>query len=129
MKSNIVTGSARLNGRGVAVVLNVPLENPGTGPPLPPLKGTATHAADFSQVNWFGTVYHFGTREQRAAIGHLWRAAEQGNESIDQAALLDVADCEYPRLRDVFRNHPAFGVVIVQDLAAGPGMYRLSRPV
>lgn len=129
MRANIVTGSARLNGRKVSVTYDVPLFDPPPDPaPVPP-KGAASHSPDFGQVNWFGVVYYFATREERSAVAHLWHAAAAGLESLDQDQILDAADCRCPRLRDLFGRHPAWGTMIVQDLTGKPGHYKLSQAV
>lgn len=129
MKQNLITGAACVDGGNATFTLNVPIIGPSAAQAQRTLAGMASHSPDFSQVNWFGTVYYFRTREERAVVGHLWRSAEKGNESIDQAALLDVADCEYPRLRDVFGKHPAWGTMIVQDMNGEAGSYKLSQQI
>jgi hypothetical protein len=126
VRPNLVTGSARINGRKVSVTYDVPLINPPAGPPPRPAKGVATHADDFSWVNWFGVVFEF-SGPQCPAVAYLWKATAEG-QPADQERILDAADAGHQRLRSLFHGHPAWGTMIVQDVNE-PGCYKLSRPV
>jgi hypothetical protein len=82
------------------------------------------HSEDFHSVRWYGEKYVF-THTQAALVTLLWRAWENGTPDLGKDYLLTQADCEGNRLRDVFRNHPAWEVMIVET---GRGVYRLSEP-
>ena len=94
-----------------------------------PISDRATHAPDFSAVNWFGTVYTFSPR-QRQVIADLWQAWEDGYLFISQDALLHHAESECSRLRDLFVNSPAWGAMIVKGVDRGgrAGQYCLAIP-
>jgi hypothetical protein len=128
MKGNIVTGSARINGRKVSVTYDVPLFDPPNIPPPRPTKGAASHDRDFAWVDWFGVIFEF-VGPQRAVVRHLWKACVDGIGGVHQSDLLDGADANLTRLRDLFRAHPAWETMIVQDLDGEPGTYKLSRQV
>jgi hypothetical protein len=123
MKGNIVTGSARINGKKVSVTYDVPLFDPPTDPPVREPAGKATHGRDFAWVNWFGVTHYFDG-PQCSAVAHLWRASKEGVEPTDERQILEGADSDLPRLKELFKHHPAWGTMIVQ-----PGFYKLSRQV
>lgn len=86
----------------------------------------ARHSADFSCVDWFGTSYAF-TATQAAIVTLLWGAWEDCVPDLRDAFLLEKADCgDTVRLRDVFRNHPAWGTMIVSGKK--DGIRRLADP-
>jgi len=97
---------------------------PGDGPnrgAAPPPKNR--HSADFSTVCWLGAAYTFSPA-QRAVVRQLWQAWEDGTPGLGQEALLEGADSQAGRLRDLFRDHPAWGILIVP---AGKGIFRLAE--
>ncbi len=100
---------------------------PPTPDAAPDPASSSSHSRDFASVNWRGTVYTF-TPTQRLVVAALWQAREDGHPFMSQEALLDAAESDGRKLRDVFRNHPAWNVMIVQGLAAGGplGTYRLA---
>lgn len=81
------------------------------------------HSADFRSVHWSGEDYQF-TATQAAAIKALWEAWEAGAPELSQATILERAGSETERLRDLFRDHPAWGVFVVSG--SSKGSYRLS---
>lgn len=89
----------------------------------------ATHSPDFASVNWYGEIYSFRGK-QRAIVAMLWDAMEQGYRWVGQDVLLQQADSDCGRLRDLFKCHPSWGTLIVQAVFyGGPiGGYGLADP-
>jgi hypothetical protein len=138
MRDEIV-GTAKLeHGGRVSVSVSLPLADyhqPAVDPDLASAAGVpdeptarVAHAPGFESVYWFGRTYTF-TGKQRVVVASLWQAREQGYHWIDQAGLLELADSDQRRLRDLFDQgrHPAWGTLIVQAaLHGGPsGSYGL----
>lgn len=80
--------------------------------------GEHLHADDFSWIIWNGIKYDFTKGNQSESIRALWNSWEKGmkrdgcglkEETIAQ--LVDSQSVDF-RLGKVFRNHPAWGVVI-----------------
>jgi hypothetical protein len=76
-----------------------------------------------------GGVLHFEfTPQQAKVVEQLWRAAQAGTPDVPDAVLLETADSEATRLRDVFRPggklDNAWGSLIVQG--DRQGTHRLS---
>jgi len=87
-----------------------PREEPTLADRLKP----ATHGPDFRDVNWYGTKHVFSPN-QAACIRILWEAWEQGNPWVSDGTVLQKSGVgDRQRLRDVFKNHPAWGTMIVQ---------------
>lgn len=82
-----------------------------------------THGADFAAVSWYGTLYTF-TKKQRIIVASLWAAWEAGYHWLTQERLLEDAESDCSRLRDLFRGHPAWGTMIVSK--SGGEIYRLA---
>lgn len=82
--------------------------------PIPPCvhphKDTA-HAADFSCVTWRGEEFTFAPT-QAAIVRQLWEAKERGEPGLRNETLLEGAGSESRRVLDVFKHHPAWGVMI-----------------
>lgn len=87
------------------------------------------HSSDFSTVNWFGKMYFFSGK-QRLIVAHLWQEWDNGTPCVNQADLLDAADSECLRLRDLFKRNSAWGEMIQPGhLHDGkPGTYCLAKP-
>lgn len=101
-----------------------------TDSPTWPEDGTAdgeqpTHGPDFRSVKWFGSVYEF-TAQQAACVKVLWEAWENGTPAVGDATVLETADSDAERLPLVFRNHPAWGTLIVEGQTKGT--HRLADP-
>jgi hypothetical protein len=135
-KKDGIVGEARLeHGGRVSVNVSLPLADyhqPAADPDLASAgdpAARAAHAPGFESVYWYGVTYTF-TGKQRLVVAALWQAREQGYHWIDQAGLLDIAESEQRRLRDLFDQgrHPAWGTLIVQaTLHGGPtGSYGLA---
>lgn len=76
-------------------------------------------------MKWFGVDYSF-TGNQAAVIEVLWEAWENGTPEVGNAKLIEAADSESKRLRGVFKNHPAWGSMIVAGKTKGS--HRLVSP-
>jgi hypothetical protein len=87
---------------------------------------SARHSLDFRSVRWHGKDYTF-TPTQAAIVTELWAAWEQGTPDIGDPTLLRKADCAGDRLRDVFKNHPAWGTMIVEGQTKGTRRLRPSQ--
>jgi hypothetical protein len=83
------------------------------------------HSVDFRDVVWNGVSYKFG-RLQAISVKVMWQAWENGTPELGQRTILAEAGSDSTKLVDVFRNHPAWGVMIVTG--STPGTYRLSEP-
>jgi hypothetical protein len=119
---------------GRVVVVNVGSDPTGAGPQglanpgTPTPTGADTHSPDFASVRWRGQVYTFSPK-QRRVVAALWRAREQGYEWVSTEALLEAAESLGGRVKELFKGHPAWGVLIVSAVADGgtPGTYRLAE--
>jgi hypothetical protein len=134
-------GKAKLVDGEVEVTYRVPLAVEGPPPrrpaaePGPELseKEKATHSPGFTAVNWFGTVYQFSRMQGRvvAMLWHAWKDGD-GDGAIHQDVLLQDADSDQQRLRDLFNkgDHPAWGTMIIAALDKGGqrGCYTLNVP-
>ena len=87
-----------------------------------------THNADFTEVKWFGKRYAFTKGIQSRAIEMLWVEFEKGGFSIHEKTIGEKTESssERFRLRDVFRNHPAWGTMI--QTAETKGCHRIAKP-
>lgn len=83
----------------------------------------AVHSLDFHSVRWFGRDYEF-TAGQAACVAVLWRAWENGTPAVGGETILVEAGLASRRLDLIFRNHPAWGTMIVPGVRRGN--YRLS---
>jgi HEPN domain-containing protein len=82
-----------------------------------------THGPDFRSVRWGGETYEF-TANQSACVERLWKAMENGTPDVGGATLLTLADINSKRIQDVFRDNPAWNVLIVPG--ATKGAYRIA---
>jgi hypothetical protein len=126
---------ARLRDLGMYAAVGVPSAEPTPGPApapatpadegegLPP----ARHSDDFCSVHWYGTDYVF-TTTQRGCVRLLWKALDNGTPILSQQYILEHPDveAESSRLSDLFKNHPAWGTMIVPGGSAGT--FQLRRP-
>ena len=101
-------------------------------PDRPPLRGSAPtppgrarHALDYRSVIWYGHQYTF-TANQAACVRILWESWKDGTPEVGDATVLEGAEIDTRRLRDVFRGHPAWGSMIVKGKTKGT--HRLSPP-
>lgn len=90
----------------------------GTGDSRPRVR----YSPDFSTVTVNGKTWHFvGT--QARAIGVFMKQWEAGVPELNQQYVLTEAESEASRLRDLFKNSPAWGTLLVRCTRAG--FYRL----
>lgn len=89
-----------------------------TAPPPPTRRPPNNHSEDYRTCTWHGADFAF-TPTQAKVIGVLWEAAENGVPDVSQETLLEAAGSEGNRLRDVFRNNPAWGTLIVAGATRG----------
>lgn len=97
---------------------------PAPAPPAPagprPWDGQPWHAPDFSVVRWPGHPEYVFGEKQATVVGVLWDARFDGScPDVGQQTLLHAAESDGQRLRDLFRNHPAWGELVVQGARAG----------
>jgi hypothetical protein len=71
-----------------------------------------THGKDFAWVRCPRGEFEF-TPAQRHVIGALVEDLRAGGLGVGQAYLIGVSGSQSERLRDLFRNHPAWGTLIV----------------
>jgi hypothetical protein len=86
---------------------------------------SVTHSLDFRSVHWFGFRYTFSAM-QAACIKVLWEAWENRTPEVGDAAILEAAGSDAERLPLVFRNHPAWGTMILEG--STKGTHRLAGP-
>lgn len=87
-----------------------------------------THSADFTSVNWFGTIYRFDIGQQAKSVAALWEEWEKDhNLALHEKTIGEKIKSNNDRFRlaHVFRDHAAWGTMIV---SAGDGCYRLESP-
>ena len=97
---------------------------------LPPSRRQGvTHGTDHAALNWYGTLYTFAPK-QRIVIAALLHARDQCYDWVSQEVLLELAESDCRKLRELFCRHPAWGVLIVSALYHGgpAGAYRLATP-
>jgi hypothetical protein len=98
--------------------------------PVPPAAPDAFRVVlpDYSVVEHRGERYEFSLK-QAVAVEALHRACQDGMPGVSGAALLETAESDQKRLRDLFRSggvtHSAWGTLIVH---AGKELYRLDLP-
>src|SRR5262249_5121252 len=85
------------------------------------------HSPDFRSVHWAGKPYEF-TPLQARCVQVLWESWERGVPPVGEQTILERADSESRRLRDVFDKgeHPAWDTMIVPG--GTKGSFRLADP-
>ena len=81
---------------------------------LPP----ARPSVDFRSVYYYGANYSF-TKMQAVIFRLLWEAFQNGTPDIGAETLLEAVDAKTSRLVDIFRDHPAWGTLIVDGKTKG----------
>lgn len=92
------------------------------------LQCPARHSPDFRSVHHSGRSYQF-TAIQAKCIAILWQAWEKQTPDCGDDYLLDLVDSNLDdrRLVNLFRQHPAWGTVIVAG--ATRGTHRIAEPI
>jgi hypothetical protein len=85
----------------------------------------ARHSRDFRSVRWFGHQYFF-TPDQAACVKRLCEDWQNGTPEVGQDAILGRAGCKTTRLVDLFKQHEAWGTMIVSGTTKGS--FRLQPP-
>jgi hypothetical protein len=86
---------------------------------------TVRHSKDFASVRWFGTDYFF-TASQGACIKVLFEAWRNDTPELRQETILNEAGLDSTSIKDLFKNHPAFGSMITPG--STKGSFRLCEP-
>lgn len=74
----------------------------------------ARHSIDFRFVHWYGRDHTFSAK-QASCIRVLWEARENQTPEVGDGTILEKAGAgDRQRLRDVFKNHLAWGTMIRQ---------------
>jgi hypothetical protein len=125
---------AELIGKYIPCIEGELLRATGQLPPLsptpadddPPAITDARHSLDFASVNWYGTPHTF-TANQAACVRVLWEAWKNQTPVLGGLTIIEAAgvDREDERLDLVFRDHLAWGTMIVSPLK---GRYCLKAP-
>ncbi len=76
------------------------------------------HGPGFSSVLWDGTHYTFSAAQSKI-VAVLWRAHQRRTPEVRQELLLEAAGSESAHLRDLFRDHAGWAVLIVPGIAKG----------
>jgi hypothetical protein len=98
--------------------------------PVPPatLDSFRVLVPNYSQVEYRGQHYEFSVK-QALAVEAMHHAHRDGMPGVSGASLLETAESDQKRLRDLFRSggdvHTAWGTLIVH---AGKDLYRLDLP-
>lgn len=134
-----IRGTVRVKDGCAEVTVVVPLSPPNPANPdqvaefvgpveAPDPSGPAWHSSDFSVVTWRGQSFRFSPK-QRVIVAALWQARLEGYEWIRQEALLEAAESDCQRVRDLFKGHAAWGTLIVPAVLSGGPMaaYRLAE--
>lgn len=76
------------------------------------------HSSDFRSVVWRGNEFSF-TKQQAPTVKTLWEAWENRTPDVGTGTLLEAAAAETSRLIDGFRDHPAWGTMIIDGKTTG----------
>jgi 7-cyano-7-deazaguanine synthase in queuosine biosynthesis len=80
-------------------------------------------APGFRSVWWRGEQFTFGSK-QAQAVELLFEAHQRGTPDIGQDHILVEVESKAGRLRDLFKNHPAWNRLIIRG--EGKGIFRLN---
>jgi hypothetical protein len=104
-----------------------------TPPTVPPVTAQRSgqgadvaHSPDFRSVRWFGATYSF-TANQAPVVKLLFDNWQAGTPDCGDETLLNTVDAASPpaRLNVLFRDHPAWGTMIVEG--GSKGTHRLTE--
>lgn len=92
--------------------------------PIPAALVRATHSPDFRSANWYGQEFSF-TLTQATCLKTLWEAWENGCPEMSGQTILEAIESPQNRLDYLFKDHPAWGTMIV--CGETRGTYRLGK--
>jgi hypothetical protein len=86
------------------------------------------HGEDFTWVKWFGETYRFAFGNQSRSIALLWKDWEKDGLGLHEKTIGESVGSASDsfRLSDTFKDHPAWGSLIVRG--DRKGIYRLKKP-
>lgn len=116
--------SASLENGVVTVSAAVTLPPPTTEEQLQAASRGIRYSNDYAAVKWGDVTFSFSKKQRR--VVHALMAAWRDGQAAHQTSLLDAADSEANRLRDLFRDHPAWGTMIAPGEEVGT--YRIVTP-
>lgn len=90
------------------------------------LKPTS-HGPDFASVLWHGTNYYF-TASQSKVVELLWQARKRRSPALRQEYILETIGSDCSRLCDLFKEHPAWNVMIVAGPVRGTFQLKADAP-
>jgi hypothetical protein len=110
----------RRSGDILVVALKSPVADKGQANFVPPAgeSGKTAHSPDFRSVSWFGECHSF-TGKQAECVRVLWKAWEQGTFDVGEKTVLAEAESDTTRLANLFKDHAAFGRMIVRGTTRG----------
>lgn len=113
----------RLQGTQATAVITTPTAEPPHVAVAEATPNVLEPSEDFRSMNWNGTLYEF-TPTQSRCLEVLYKAWQSRSPVIGQDLILERADSNSEKLRDVFDKgkHPAWGTLIVSP---GKGLFRL----
>jgi hypothetical protein len=92
-------------GEEITLPVPVPWQDPGSR------RCERRHSSDFRSAIWDDKQYSF-TPTQAAIVRQLWEAMDNGMPDVGQETLLEGGGSQSNKVGDLFRNHPAWGVMI-----------------
>lgn len=123
-------GGVRITGQSMFMAFERPVaEEPAPVPVAIVDKRPIAFNRDFSSCRWGTETFSF-TKKQRPVVAALWAARSEDIVVLSTEYLLEISESEGTRLRDVFKNHPAWGTMIVRAEMEGMGLggYMLADP-
>ncbi|CAN5390410.1 hypothetical protein BH11PLA2_BH11PLA2_23290 [soil metagenome] len=111
-----------------AAAASAPMNATTTASPAMIVDSACKRSPDCMIVDVVGGTRYLFTRKQRLIVARLFEARTQGFDFVDQYELLKAAESDQVQLRNVFKNHPAWGTLIVSGLDCGgpAGSYRIA---
>jgi len=76
------------------------------------------HSPDFHSVNYNSDLYNF-TSGQAACVKILYECWQNDTPEVGQAYLLEASGAESKKLSDIFKNHQAWGKLIIRGERKG----------
>ncbi len=115
---NVVVENAVLKGLHKAGILTPAITKSVSEPDVLGKAGDFRHSSDFRSVSLRGEQFSL-TPRQAQAIQILWEAHNNGSSEVGQHYILEKLDSPSSRLRDTFRNSPAWRKLVVPGNTKG----------